>query len=185
MGIGSGVLKALASAFSAFNALISLKIEDAKAVEGIAWSIRKRFSIAASGVLDVVIDPTSFTGNVMVLQPLAFDSIGGPFTVDIYRGTDANNDGTLLQPFNRNMNIAGPGEVILRSGPIINAPGTLFAELLLPSNGTGVANASGEASEDSIILVLKTTEKYLVRITNTDGSSAGTIAMKTDHFEVA
>lgn len=184
--IGPGVLSAIARAFSPFNAFISLAIEDAKVVEGIAFQVRKCFTIAQSEVLDIVLDPAGFTGSTLVFQPLGFDAIGGPFRVDIFAGITADDDGTLITVFNRNFNIGGPSEMIVRQDPsnidIGAAIGPL--EILIPSDGTGAVGTSGASSADSIVSVLDPDLKYLLRITNTDTTAEGSIGVKTDHFEV-
>ena len=170
---------------SGFGAITVLTIEDAKAVEGIAWSTRKRFTIAASGVVDLIIDPTAFTGQIVVFQPISFDALGGPFEIDVYRGATADSDGTLIQPFNRDLSITGNGEVICRKDPNNITPGAdKIMELFVPSNGTGTVATSGATSGDAIVIKLDTTKKYLIKITNTDNSAAATIGVKTDHFEV-
>lgn len=170
---------------SGFGAITTLTIEDAKAVEGIAWSVRKRYTLAASASVDLIIDPTAFVGQVVVFQPISFDAIGGPFEIDIYRGATADDDGTLINPFNRDLTIAANGQVIFRKDPGSVVTGAdKIMELFVPSNGTGTVATSGAASGDAIVVKLDTTKKYLIRITNTDNSAAATIGVKTDHFEV-
>ena len=182
--IGSGVLKAVASAFSQFNAFITLAIEDAKVIEGITWSVRRRYTVSAGATKDVILDPTAFSGQIVVLQPIGFDAIGGHFDIEIYRGATADNDGTLVKPFNRDLSIATFGEVILRESPSnVVAGADKIMDILIPSNGTGAASSSGISSSDSIVLKLDTTKKYLIRIVNHDVAEAE-IGIKTDHFEV-
>jgi hypothetical protein len=162
-----------------------LAIEDAKAMEGISYSIRKRYSIESSGSMDLILDPTAFTGQAVVFQPVSIDAIGGPFHVDIYRGATADDDGTLINPFNRDLNILTNGQVLLRKDPGNVVPGTdKPIELLIPSNGTGTVGVSGASSGDAIVAKLDITKKYLIRITNTDTVTAGQVGIKADHFEV-
>jgi hypothetical protein len=174
------------SPVSSFGAMVCLSIEDAKVIEGIAYSFRKRFTIPASGVVNLVFDPTAFTSGIIVFQPVAFDAIGGPFNVDIYREVTADENGTLFNIANRDFSITDPASLIVRKDPTnINTLGGVPFELLVPSNGTGTVATSGAAIGDAIVAKLDTTKKSLVRITNTDNTAAATIGIKTDHFEVA
>lgn len=171
---------------SDFGAEVVLAIEDAKSVEGIAFSIRKRFNISPSGVVNIVLDPAGFTGRMLVFQPIGWDSIGGPFEVDIYAGITANADGTPLTIFNRNFDAGIPSQIVAQINPTsINLSGAIGPiELLAPSDGTGAVGTSGASSNDAIVSVLDPDLKYLIRITNTDGTAAGRIGLKSDHFEV-
>jgi hypothetical protein len=174
------------SPISGFGAIPMLTIEDDKAVQGIAFSVRKRITLAALAVSNIVIDPTGFTGKLLVFEPIGWDSIGGPYQVDVYAGITANNDGTPLGIFNRNFDSSIVSELVISQDPTgistVGAEGPI--ELLSPSNGVGVANASGSSASDAIVSVLDPTKKYLIRITNTDGTTTGTFALKSDHFEV-
>ena len=171
--------------FTAFGAFVSLSIEDKKVIEGITWSIRKRLAVVKATSVDIILDPTAFTGKLVVLQPLAYDSIGGPLNIDIYVGATADNDGTLIQPINRNLLMGGVGEVIYRLAPSnVVAGANPPLELFSPSDGAGAVGISGEGSADSLVAVLNPTVKYLLRITNTDAVTDATIGIKIDHFEV-
>lgn len=170
---------------SSFGAMVCLSIEDAKVIEGIAYSFRKRFIVPSSGVVDLVFDPTAFTGDIIVFEPIAFDAIGGPFNVDIYREVTADDDGTLFNIANRDFSITDPASLIVRKDPNnINTLGGIPFEIFVPSNGTGTVATSGAAAGDAIVAKLDITKKSLVRITNTDSTAAATIGVKTDHFEV-
>lgn len=182
MGIGTDLL---ARALSQFGAIISQKIEDQKAIDGIAFSVRKRYTIASSGVLDLVFDPTAFTGQEVVLLAPAFDALGGPLEVDIYAGVTANSDGTPIPIFNRNFKIGGTSQSVAQSNPTgIVLPGTPPIEVLIPSDGTPAVAAGGAAGTGGIVSLLDPTVKYLLRITNTDGTASASIGVKLNFFEV-
>jgi len=183
--IGGGVLRAIAAAFSPFKAFVCLTIENAKVVEGIAYGLCRRINLAASQTIDIILDPTAFTGSNLVLLPIGLDGIGGPITINVYRGATANNDGTLVNPPNKKHTITTPGEVIFRISPTGVVPGTdLIGELLIPSDGAGVAGSSGANAAETVVCELDPAQKYLFRITNTDNTASAILGLKLDYFEV-
>lgn len=178
MAIGNG------DPISPFGAIPVISIINDKVMEGITYSIRKRFTIVASGVLNLIFDPTAFTGKNIVTLPIGFDSLGGPINVDIFPGALANDDGTMIMPFNRDF-LKGSPQSIFREAPTgIDITGVDPIEIFLPSDGTGAAGSSGSSSEDPLVSNIDFAVKYLLRFTNTDGSSSCTVGIKFDFFEV-
>lgn len=185
MSIGGGVLSAIARAFSPFNAFVCLTIENAKVIEGIAYGICRRLTFTSSQTIDIILDPTAFTGSNLILLPIGLDGIGGPLHIDIYRGATANDDGTLVNPPNHKHTITDPGEVIFHIAPTGIVPGSdKLGELIVPSDGAGVASSSGANTSETLVCELDPTKKYLFRITNTDGTGGATLGLKLDYFEV-
>jgi hypothetical protein len=171
---------------SGFGAVPGLTIEDLKTIEGITFQIRKRLSVPHSDSIDIVIDPTAFTKEDLVSQPIGFDAVGGPLEVDIYIGVTANDDGTDIPIYNKNFTSDNVSELTAKLDPtgvsLVGATGPL--ELEIPSNGVGAANVSGATGNDSIISVLDPTKKILIRISNTDTTNTAVVGLKSDHFEV-
>lgn len=168
-----------------FGAQVAIGIENAKVMDEIAFSVRKRFTLIASAVVDILIDPAAFTGQELVSLPIGFDAIGGPLNIDIYPGATITSGGTPLPVFNRSLAGAAP-QTVIKQGPFtgLDITGIDPIELFLPSNGTGVVGTDGASSDEPLVARLDKTIKYLIRITNTDSAAAATIGLKFDFFEV-
>jgi hypothetical protein len=175
------------SPINEFGAIPFVTIEDAKVIAGIVFAVRQRFVVPKSDSIDIVLDPTAFTGQELVFQPLGFDGIGGPFHIDIYAGITANSDGTPVLITNKNFKSGNIAQVVAQLDPTgVTIPPEAVGpiQLLVPSNGTGAVGSSGASASDAIVNVLDHNIKYLIRITNVDTVNDGTIEVKTDHFEV-
>jgi hypothetical protein len=172
------------SPINQFGAIPFMTLSNAKVMEGIAFSMRKRFAIAKSTSIDIVLDPTAFTGKAWVVLPIAFEAIAGPILVDIYSGVTANNDGTLVSMFNRNLVIGTPPVAIARLDPTnVILPGTPPIEYLIPSDGQGATVQAGTGG-DSLVANVDFSKKLLVRFTNSDTVSDAVVGVKVDFFEV-
>ena len=178
------LIKLMARVINVFNALVMISISNQKTMEGVAFSVRKRFTLGAGATQDIIMDATALTKDKLVFLPLGFDGIGGPMIVDIYRGATENGDGQPLPTYNRSFVIGTPPETEFRVGFTgIDITGLVPIELLLPSDGQGVGTSSGASTGDALVADIDKTEKILLRITNTGGSSA-TVGVKIDFFEV-
>jgi len=172
---------------SPFGAIIKLDIENAKIVEGICFTMRKRFDIAALGVLDIVFDPTNFDKETLVTLPLSFNGIGGPIDIDFYHDVNADQDGTELVSSNRNHKVivTNPATVVIRQNPSnVNIGGAIKQELLIPSNGSGAGNTSSGDVAEPLVMLLDKTKKCLWRFTNTDNSDSARLGVVMTWFEV-
>lgn len=169
---------------SIFGAVVTNRIENDKIFDNICYGISKRFTIAASGSLDLLIDPTAFTGNTLVILPVNVKGIGSRVNIDLYVGTDADDDGTILNAINRNNNSSTVSELIARINPTINDSGTVRAEFLIPADGAGAsANVGGEVTE-GLPFVMNKDFKYMLRITNTSTSSIFYGSFSFNFYEV-
>ncbi len=178
-GTGAGIL---AQAFNEFGGLVSIRIADSSAMDGIAFSLRKRFTLAPEGVLDIVLDAEAFTGQKLIFGELSFDAKGGPLLVDVYGGITDDGDGAILPMYNRDFTSSNIPQVVVRKDPAGVVPSGLPIEFLVPSNGVPAVSASAGAGGDTAIAVLAAV-KYLLRITNTDSTDA-VFGVKLDFFEV-
>lgn len=145
-------------------------IKNVKVFAEVCFSWSKRFSITGSGVANIVIDGQAIGDEkVFVVLPLAITAFGsGPINIDMYFGTDADEDGTLWEGGNRNhLSVETPGTII-RLNPTINLDGMATGwEFMIPSNGVAaVAHIGGQVSEHLIFLGRKD-GKYMLRLTNT------------------
>lgn len=179
-GIGTGL------PINPFGAIPMITLANSKSMEGIAFSVRKRITMAAAAVEEVIFDPTAFTGTNLVFLPLGFDSLGGPIRIDIIGGATADSDGVLWTPYNRDFSSANVAESLLRLNPnnIVAGAGDPI-ELFLPSDGTGAAGSSSASTQDALVANIDFTKKYLIRFTNTDASGTAEVGFKVNFFEVA
>ncbi len=180
--IGEG---GLGNAISPFGAVVSLEIDKAKVIEGITHSISKRLTFGGSSTTEIVIDPTSFTGNMLVFLPVTFKAYGaGPINIDLYVGTNSDSDGTVLSTINRNNESPNVSQLEIRLNPTVNSVGVKTpVEFVMFSNGTPAAAIAGGSSKQDLVFVPDRTNKYMFRIINTDNSDAyGYVAM--NWFEV-
>lgn len=179
MSIGNG------SPRSPFGAIPSLTLANAKVFDGIAFSVRKRFDILKTASIDIVFDPTAFTGKNLVILPFSLDAIAGPIQVDIYSGVTANSDGTPIPIVNRDF-VNGPDPATVAqldpTGVVLPAP-PVPLEYLVPSDGLGVSTSSATSGEP-LVANFDPTEKALMRLTNTDTVSDAVVGLKFDFFEV-
>lgn len=173
--IGNGNI--IANAVSRFGAVVGLDIENAKVFEEIVFSVSKRLVFPSSsvggGILDIVID-TTCSCDVLVFLPVVFKAFGaGPIFIDLYIGTDADEDGTIIESGNRDNNSANAAQVTSRLNPTINNVGTKAPfEFVILSNGTAaISMAGGEAKEGQVTSVIKNT-KYMFRCATQEANSA-------------
>ena len=168
-----------------FGAIPTINIANDKVMQGICFSIRRRIALLASGVANVIFDPTAFTGTNLVLLPLGFDAIGGPIRVDIYGGATSDDDGTLWTPYNRDFTSATLAQSLVRLNPgnIVDGPADPI-ELFIPSDGTGAASSSSVSTEDALVVNLDFSHKYLLRFTNIDATGGAEVGFKANFFEV-
>ncbi len=141
--------------------------------KGCVFSISKRFTIPSSGVVDIVFDPTAITSNFVVFLPVFFQGFGaGPIEIDLYAGTDSDDDGTEIICFNRNELSSKDCEMAVWLNPTINNIGTkLPPEFEIPSDGTPATSTLGGQTGDSIVTNLQKI-KHTFRLTNTEASIA-------------
>lgn len=178
------LIKLFQRVLSMFDALIVISIQNQKVMEGITFSVRKRFVFDAEEVIELVFDPSAFTGTTIVIMPLSFDAFGGPIHLDVIPGVTADADGAPIPIFNRNFQ--GPAvETVLRQAPSNIVDGAEPPrEILIPSDGAGVAGATGASSADTLVINFDPTKKLLFRFTNTKTTGGAKLGLKFDFFEL-
>jgi len=151
------------------------------------FSISKRFTIGASATVNIVIDPLALNvaDRLFIVLPIALTAFGaGPIDVDLYFGTDSDEDGTLFQSINRNNESSKTAEAVVRLNPTINSDGLkLPSEFQIFSNGIpATASLGGSVTEDFLFNGRKD-GKYMLRLINREANSAfGIFAM--NWFEI-
>lgn len=138
------------------------------------FSISKRFTIPSSGVVDIVFDSTGITAPFLVFLPVFFQGFGaGPIEIDLFAGTDADDDGTEIICFNRNELSLKLCEMVVRLNPNIIDIGTkLPVEFEIPSDGTPATATIGGSAGDSIVTNINKAFKHTFRLTNTEANIA-------------
>lgn len=150
-------------------------------VAGKSFSLDKRL-ILPIGISRIVFDPTAFEGENFTFLPLFFAATAGPVLIDLYTGTVADDNGTLLTPSNRREGQPQPVSII-RLNPTINDAGTLFADDLVPASGSGVGNANGSTNGPGLPFEIDPTMKKMLLIDNKDGAGIY-FQLKMTWFEV-
>lgn len=171
IGNSSGVS---AAAFP-FAAITTVDINSQKVFKDVAFSWSKRFTVGASATVDIVIDPTGIAADrVAVVLPVAFTAFGaGPLNIDLYFGTDSDEDGTLWDGGNRDNTSATAPKATVRLNPTVNSVGvkTPF-EFMVPSDGVPAVSSFGGQAKDDLIFIARKDGKYMFRIVNTEANAA-------------
>ena len=159
---------------SVFGVVTSIDIAEEKVFEGKTFSIAKRHTLALSSTNDIVIDPTACNCDYLVFQPVAFKAFGaGPVNIDMYIGTDADEDGTVCGSINRDNTSATTSPVVVRLNPTINDVGTkLPVEFTIFSNGTAAVAVAGGESREGLVFNARQDAKYMFRVINTEANPA-------------
>lgn len=170
-----------------FGAITTVGINDQKVFQGVTFGYAKRFVLASEAVANIVIDPQLIPAEKsFVLLPFSFQaSGGGPVNIDLFFGTDSDDNGAIWEGVNRDATSFNSPDTIIRHNPTINDVGTqLPLEYQIQSNGIpAVAAIAGGVSED-FIFRLRKDGKYLIRLTNTDTAELQ-LTFAADFFEVA
>lgn len=108
---------------------------------------------------------------------------GGPFLLDIYNVVDADDDGGVLQGFNRNgdFQAINPPELQLSLNPTINDFGTRFSGIPIPGDRTG-AFSTVWIYENSLPFRPADGSKILMKIEN-DSVHDNLMGFRLDWFE--
>ena len=149
------------------NAIRTTTIQEELFVLGGAFSYED-YLIVPSGGAQIIFDPTAFEGTNLTFSPLIFAAESGPVLVDIYTGTDADDDGTLLIPSNRREGQPQPKSVI-RLNPTVNSLGTKFAGDSVLASGAGIGNVNSNANSPGLPFEIDTSVKKALDIDNTSG----------------
>lgn len=156
-----------------------------KVFRGVAWSWTRRFSIGASGVYNICIDPTGIDpGKTSIVLPTSFIAFGaGPINVDLYFGT-AYSGGTAWPGANRDNRITTTPKTVVYGGAAVTTPGvkTPF-EFMIPSDGVPATASLGGQAKDDLIFIARNDGIYRWELTNTEANVASCVFAMT-LFEV-
>jgi hypothetical protein len=183
MGNSPGPQKSITGA----NMMVSIP-EDFFA-RGLAYSYQDYMNYEAAQVRNFIFDPTNYIppegaeGRVVGFFP-SFFAEAGPITAEFFAGTEEEGDGTPLVLFNRDGSSVNIPLSTLKVDPSeITNDGTRFTGIGIPANATGSGQQVSSEVQDELPFALDITQKYLIRVTNTNG--AGTLVMmRFTFFEI-
>lgn len=114
--------------------------------QGWSFSLLRRYTIPMLSTITIVFDVTPCACTRIYFNPIAWESTGGPLLIDYWLGTDADSDGTVQLPFNRNAESPITPEAIIQLNPTINTIGIFdYINSLLPAtNKVGADSAGGQ-----------------------------------------
>ena len=162
------------------KSVITMDITCEKVFDQVTFTWSKRFDIAGLATADIIIDPIAIpSDHMLIVLKIAFVAMGaGPIFVDITKEANCLADGTLWTGFNRDYRSTITPNTVIRYNPTIVSAGTpLPSEFMIPSLGGGPAakGSFGGESEDNILVIGKTTEKYLLRLINQENLVANCV----------
>jgi len=173
-----------------FGSTVTLDTFNNRVFNHQVFGLSKRFTIPANGVVDIVIDPTekgTFPKNTFVMLPLSINTSGaGPVEVDIYAGTDSDQDGTLWDSTDRNFDTPLTAHTTIRFNPTISTIGTKSPTEYCIYSVAGQGNTAdvGGSVKTDLITVPRKDIRYTIQLTNTDSSNEARGVFTFDWFEV-
>lgn len=133
-------------------------------------------AVASSGTIDLLVVTAAVTTPHLAVMV----DMGAAATLSIYEDVTASNNGTALTVFNANRQSTRVTTASAFHTPTITGTGTTLMLNHYIAGGT-TGNATGGASNDFARiteLVLKTSSKYLFRVTNLGaGAAAGSVQL--------
>jgi hypothetical protein len=172
--VGDGPI--LPRVLGSFGSLKGVKYNEECFLNGHAFSYIDYLIYGSSEVKDFVIDPRAFVNppngyNRVMSEVPVFNATAGPITIQVYGDTQAADDGTLINLYNRDGRSSKPiADTIIRLNPTITSPGINFANYLVPATGVSPATGAPASVGDVLPFNLRLDQKYLFRITNTNGN---------------
>lgn len=170
-----------------FGGFVVTDINNQKVLQGVTFGLAKRFSIAKSASVDIVLDPQAVSEEKdLILLPFVFQAFGGgPVNIDIYFGATSSENGTLWESTNRDNLSSNTANTTVRFNPTVSEDGTKMPlEYQIQSNGVPAVAAIGGAVAEDFITRLRKDGKYLIRLTNIDTVDGVVCTIATDFFEV-
>ncbi len=135
---------------------------------GHVFSSRAVFEMETDEVLNIIVDYSGYTGDVLVFEPPVFGATAGPVIINIYQNCTYTG-GTAQISYNRSNFHSSNTEVDIISGAT-SSDGTLFASLLVPATALGAAQHIGFRSGEALPLYINPeTNNVRVEVINTNG----------------
>ena len=139
--------------------------------------------LASGANRDILIVTPNTTKWAHLSLPLRIGS-NKQTTVTLYEDTTTSADGTAVSELNHNRNSGVAATVVLTHSPTVTVLGTiLIQEQFGVAGGFFTDDVGGVAGGGRDELILKQNTKYLLRITNNDGSDPADINIFLDWYE--
>lgn len=166
-----------------FGAITTVDINSQKVFRDAAFSWSRRFTIGASGTVNIIIDPTGILSDKTgVVLPVSFSAFGaGPINIDLYFGAIFTAEtGTLWSGGNRDNRSSTMPNTIVTFNPTVTNDGvkTPF-EFMVPSDGVPAVASFGGQTKDDLIFIPRTDGKYMFRLINTEANAASCVFAMT------
>ncbi len=138
--------------------------------KGVEFLIQKNFTIAAAGILLILVDFTTYSGlnKRVIIKPATYTTTYGPVLVSITRGTNYSG-GTPIPAYNLNTIIGGTSKTTFTYGATGTEKGTVTQEFIIGYGSTNQSSGGGTASSD-VLIVRGNTGKTLIEVTNNSGN---------------
>jgi hypothetical protein len=179
------------NSFSPSGGLYISDIENKFIANGVVFGISTRFTVNASATTTILINPTAYTGNYILLLPPLIKGFGaGPLYVDLYDNpTVTEETGTNIVPINFNFNSLKTAATTVTLNPTITDNGTLRPNnyAIFSSLDGGRAHTTktgGEAAAGNLIYDLNLDHTYLIKITNQDTGNNAEGSIVFDWIEI-
>lgn len=135
-------------------------------------------------------DPTATTNDILILPGTGLHlaselGASGDYRVQIYEGASVSANGTTLMAYNCNRFSSNSTAAQFFTAPTLNTTGTAIFEDIIFAGGFFFISGAGTGDTPSARgpeLILDSTQKYLVRMTNISGATASS-ALKIGYYE--
>ena len=165
-----------------FGAITTVDINSQKVFRDAAFSWSKRFTIGASGAVNIIIDPQAIAPKIGVVLPVSFSAFGaGPINIDLYFGSVFTAaTGTIWTGGNRDNRSSTTPNTIVTFDPTVTDDGakTPF-EFMVPSDGVPAIASFGGQTKDDLIFIPRLDGKYMFRLINTEANVANCVFAMT------
>lgn len=153
--------------------IITGSIQENLFILGFSFSYANRSSIAAGANLDLIFDATQATAiEQIIFTPLLYVATNGPVIVDLY-SDPVYTGGSTVKGGNRRQtasNLLSESNIIL--GAAVSDPGTLLPLPELIAASSSFFGDNGGSNVPGLPFEIDKTKKYLIRLTNQNGSAA-------------
>jgi hypothetical protein len=175
----------LSNAVSPLKGLITEDLANSLVFDSVLFSISKRLTIGALGVVDIVFDPTACGCDFVVILPVSFKAFGaGPINIDLYINP-IYTLGTVIEAGNRDFTSPNTPDAIWTLNPTVSDPGIKSPfEFIVLSDGVAATAVAGGETRESQVSNIDPSKKYMFRLTNQENSAVIGAGMAASWFEL-
>lgn len=177
------LIAVLNSLITTVPALLTTTIQEDLFIQGKSFSYEDYHLFSQDEEKFFIFNPLNCTCDQIVVSPVIFSATSGPVLIDYFFGMTSQEDGELLGSSNRRATSENINQATVRLNPTISDNGTRISGDLIPSTGVAAPNFSGAESPTGLPFEITLTNKWGVKITNTDGDDVY-IGIKITWFEI-